>query len=110
MTEAVVPYRVVYSERVRQRLATLGEEAGRRRDREVFAAALKEFDRRLRLYPQFGDPLMDLTSEQGGIWNGIIRPLSMRYAIYEERRLVTVTALPILLPRTGAATDAGPNE
>jgi hypothetical protein len=109
MTEPLVPYRVAYSERVRQRLATLAEEAGRRGDRETFAAALKEFDRRLRLYPQFGDPLMDLTSEQGRIWNGIIRPLAMRYAIYEDRRL-TVTALPILLPRADAATDAGPNE
>src|SRR5438874_5510713 len=69
------PYRVEYSERVRQR-----------GDGEEFLAALKEFDRRLRIYPQFGEPLVDLTKEPGQVWIGTVRPLAMRYGGLEERR------------------------
>jgi hypothetical protein len=101
VTEPVAPYRVVYSERVRQRLKALAGEAAQRGDGEQFAAALKEFHRRLCIYPQFGDPLLDLTAEPGQIYNGIIRPLAMRYGIYEDRRLVVVAALPVLLPMRG---------
>jgi hypothetical protein len=66
-----------------------------------FAAALKEFDRLLHLYPQFGEPLTDLTLETGQVWRGTVAPLVMRYAIYEERRLVVVAAPPLLLPNSG---------
>jgi hypothetical protein len=30
----------------------------------------------------------------------VIRPLVARYAVLEERRLVVLTALPVLLPKT----------
>jgi len=62
---APVPYRVVYSERVRQRLLALADVARERGDGEAFLAALKEFHRRLCLYPQFGEPLTELTQELG---------------------------------------------
>jgi hypothetical protein len=91
------PYRVVYSERVRERLLTLADIARQRGDGESFLAALKEFDRRLRLYPQFGGPLIDLTSESGQVWIGIVRPLSMRYSVLDERRVVMIAAIPVLL-------------
>jgi len=94
------PYRVVYSERVRQRLLTLADVARRRGDGEAFVAALREFDRRLRLYPQFGDPLADLTREPGQVCIGIVRPLAMHYGIFEERRVVMVAAIPVLLPKS----------
>ena len=59
--EAPVPYRVVYSERARESLRELVARARKRGlGRQVLDAA-KEIDRRLRLYPQFGEPLMDLT-------------------------------------------------
>ncbi len=93
-----VPYRVVYSERVRQRLLALADVARERGDGEAFLGAVKEFHRRLYLYPQFGEPLVDLTQESGQVWIGIIRPLAMRYAVFDERRVVMVTALPVLLP------------
>jgi hypothetical protein len=70
-----------------------------RGDGEAFAAAYRELDRLLRLYPQFGDPLIDLTAVPGIIYNGIIPPLSIRYGVYEDRRLVLVVAMPVLLPR-----------
>jgi hypothetical protein len=61
----------------------------------------------LRLYPQFGDPQIDLTGESGIIYNGIIPPLCMRYGVYESRRLVLVVAPPVLMPM--ARPDAQAN-
>ena len=95
-----VPYRVVYSERVRQRLLALADAARERGDGQAFLAALKEFHRRLCLYPQFGEPLIDLAQEMGQVWIGIVRPLAMRYGVFDERRVVMVAALPVLLPKS----------
>jgi hypothetical protein len=93
------PYRVVYSERVRRRLLALADVARERGDGEAFLAALKEFHRRLCLYPQFGEPLSDLTQQSGQVWLGIVRPLAMRYGVFDERRVVTVAEIPVLLPQ-----------
>ena len=97
---APAPYRVAYSERVRQRLLALADVARERGDGEAFLEALKEFHRRLGLYPQFGEPLIDLTQEVGQVWIGIVRPLAMRYGVFDERRVVMVAALPVLLPKS----------
>ncbi len=97
---APVGYRVVYAERVRQRLLALADVARERGDGDAFVAAVKEIHRRLCLYPQFGEPLFDLTQEAGQVWLGIVRPLSMRYGILEDRRVVMVSELPVLLPRS----------
>jgi hypothetical protein len=77
-------------------LASMAKQRG---DGDQFADALIEFNRRLHLYPQFGDPHIDLKNEPGQIYHGIIRPLSMRYTVYEDRRLVLVGDLPFLLPK-----------
>ena len=95
------PYRVTYSERVRQRLLALADLARERGDGEAFFDALKEFHRRLCLYPQFGEPLIDLTQDVGQVWLGIVRPLAMRYGVFDERRAVMVAAFPVLLPKSG---------
>ena len=95
-----VPYRVVYSERVRQRLLALADVARERGDGETFLAAVKEFHRRLCLYPQFGEPLIDLTQEPGQVWIGIVRPLAMRYGVFDERRVVMVATIPVLFPKS----------
>jgi hypothetical protein len=92
-------YRVVYSERVRQRLLALADVSRERGDGEAFLAALKEFHRRLCLYPQFGEPLVDLAQELGQVWIGFVRPIAMRYGVFDERRVVMVAAIPVLLPR-----------
>ena len=97
-TSGPVPYRVAYSERVRQRLLALADVARERGDGEALLAAVKEFHRRLCLYPQFGEPLVDLTQESGQVWIGIIRPLARRYAVFDKLRIVMVTAPPVLLP------------
>lgn len=93
------PYHVEYSGRVRQRLAALADVARERGDGEAFVAALREFDRRLRLYPQFGEQLTDLRHEPGQIWIGSVPPLTMRYAVFDERRTVVVAAIPVLMPQ-----------
>ena len=95
-----VPYRVVYSERVRQRLLALADMARERGDSDAFVAAVKEIHRRLCLYPQFGEPLFDLTQEAGQVWLVIVRPLSMRYGVLDDRRVVMVSELPVLLPKS----------
>jgi hypothetical protein len=96
------PYRVAYSEQVRQRLLALADVARERGDGEAFLAAVKEFHRLLSLYPQFGEPLVDLTQEPGQVWIGIIRPLAMRYGVFDARRVVMVAALPVLLPKSAS--------
>jgi hypothetical protein len=100
-SDAPIPYRVVYSERVRD---TLRELVARARESGLgpeVVAAVKEIDRRLRVYPQFGEPLVELTQESGQVWVGAVPPLVVRYAVYEERRLVMV-AVPILpMPGSG---------
>lgn len=95
-----VPYRVVYLERVRQRLLALADIARERGDGDAFVAAVKEIHRRLCLYPQFGEPLFDLTQEAGQVWLGIVRPLSIRYGVLDDRRVVMVSELPVLLPKS----------
>lgn len=80
------------------RLQELVEAAKARGDGEEFLAALGEFHRRLRLYPQFGDPLVDLLHEEGEIRLGVVPPLAMRYGVLEARRLVFVATRPVLMP------------
>ena len=99
-----MPYRVEYSEQVRQRLLALADMARQRGDGAEFVTALKEFDRRLRIYPQFGEQLVDLKKEPGQVWIGTVRPLTMRYGVFDERRLVIVLAIPVLLPMSKPET------
>jgi hypothetical protein len=96
----------VFSAFVERRLLELSIEATARGDGPAFAAAVREFRRRLAVYPQFGDPLIDLTAEPGIVYNGIIPPLSIRYGVNEERRLVLVGAPPVLLPMEKPNTEA----
>lgn len=93
------PYRVTLSGRVFDKVRELAAAAARG-DGEAFLAAPREFDHRLRVYPQFGDPLVDLWEEVGQIRIGIVPPLAMRYAVFEERRQVFVAALPVLMPKS----------
>jgi hypothetical protein len=94
------PYRVSYSEHVRQRLLGLADIARERGDGEAFLAALKEFHRRLCVYPQFGEPLIELQQEPGQVWIGVVRPLAMGYGVPDDRRLVMAAALRVLLPKS----------
>jgi len=71
-------YQVSLSGRVYDRVRELAIVAKERGDGEAFLAALREFYRRLQVYPQFGDPLVDLLAEAGQIRIGIVPPLAVR--------------------------------
>jgi hypothetical protein len=97
---------MVYSDAVKQRLRELSDVAIARGNGPAFLRALTAFVDRLRVYPQFGDPIMDMALEEGQIRLGILRPLSMRYGVYEETRLVICGSLPILLPMAISEAEA----
>jgi hypothetical protein len=100
-TDGAQPYRVVYSEVVREALRDLLILARDRGVSEPFLQAVRDIDHRLRWYPQFGDPVIDLKHEAGQIWIGTVPPLVVRYAIFEERRLVFVSIPLMPLPGSG---------
>lgn len=102
------PYTVEYSGAALARLRLLARQAAERGDGPEFASALRELHRRLVLYPQFGDPIIDLTEGGGQVRVGIVRPLSMRYGVHEDRKLVFCAAPPVLLPM--ARPDAPADE
>jgi hypothetical protein len=64
-------------------------------------SALQEIDRRLHLYPQFGQPLRDLHLQPLQVWVGVVPPLVVQYVLDDERKLVMI-GVPILpLPNSG---------
>jgi hypothetical protein len=95
------PYRVSYSEDVQQQLRTLGRRAKERGMAGEFVAALRALDARLRIYPQFGEPLRDLTHQVGQIWIGTIPPLVVRYSVLDLKRVVMVVLPVAILPHSG---------
>ncbi len=99
-TEVPQRYQVSVSSWVREKLIELADQAKARGDGGAFVAALREFHRRLEIYPQFGDPLMDLSQDEGQIRLGIVPPLAMRYGVLENRRWVFLAARPVLLPKS----------
>jgi hypothetical protein len=95
------PYQVVYSELCRERLRELGTKAVAARREAEFAEALRELDRRLRVYPQFGEPYSDLMHDVGQHYRGAVPPLVVWYTVFDDRRLVVVAQAPQFLPNSG---------
>jgi hypothetical protein len=95
------PYHVAYSERVRNGVRALIRIAKARGLGEEVLAALKEIDRRLQVYPQFGEPLCNLKLEPAQLWIGTVPPLVVRYVLDEEKRLVMIPVPIRPLPGSG---------
>jgi hypothetical protein len=95
------PYRVSYTPFVRNELEKLIDRAKERDLEAQVRAAAKEIDRRLQIYPQYGDPLIDLSLAPGQIRSFTIPPLVVRYALYDDLRLVIVATPIATLPRSG---------
>jgi hypothetical protein len=94
-------YRVIYSEFVRGELLRLFDRAkARGLGRQVYDA-VQAINDRLRIYPQFGEPLYDLKLEPGQVWLGTVPPLTVRYVLIEARRLVMVVIPFTPLPGCG---------
>jgi len=98
---SLVPYRVVYSERVRTDLRELLTRAVACGLGQQALTALREIDTRLRVDPQFGEPLRDLKTEGETLWIGTIPPMVVQYVIDEERRSVFVVVPLKPLPESG---------
>ena len=90
--ESPVPYRVSYSDVVKQKLSSLAEEALARGVGQEYLACVKDIDKRLRISPQFGGPLLDLLLKPSQLWIGTVWPLVSSYTLDEDRRLVMVVA------------------
>ena len=67
---------------------------------QEYLAAAREIDCRLRIYPQFGEPLKDLQLKPSQLWIGSIWPIVVRYTVDDERRMVFVVAPFLLLPKS----------
>ncbi len=63
--------------------------------------AVKTIDYRLHVYPQFGEPLRDLKTQNETIWTAIVEPFLVEYVIDEERRMVFVVVPFKALPQFG---------
>ena len=76
-----IPYGVSYSGNVREKLKSFANKASEQGLGQEYLASLKEFDYRLRIYPQFGEPLLDLKLKPSQLWIGVVWPLVMRYSL-----------------------------
>jgi len=69
-------------------------------------AAVRDIDHRLRIYPQFGQPLYDLSVPRARLWVGTVPPLIVHYVLVEAddagqgRRVIVVRPF-THLPRSG---------
>jgi hypothetical protein len=95
------PYAVSYSQRVREEFVQLVTRARTRGLDATVLAAAKEIDRRLQVYPQFGQPLWKLSVEPAELWIGVVPPLVVHYVLDEDRRQVMVVLPFRPLPHSG---------
>lgn len=96
-----LPYRVSYSQRVRDELVRLVARARARGLSPQVLTAVREIDRRLQVYPQFGQPLRNLSVDPAQLWIGVVAPLVVHYVLDEDRREVSVILPFQPLPRSG---------
>jgi hypothetical protein len=97
----ITPYDVSYSQRVRDEFVQLVTQARAAGLAPTILAAAKEIDRRLHIYPQFGQPLRKLSVEPAEMWIGVVPPLVVHYVLDEERRQVMVVLPFRTLSRAG---------
>jgi len=99
--ESPLLYRVSYSGRVREALRELVLHAREVNLGEQVLAAIREIDNRLHLYPQFGQPLRDLSVQPAQLWIGVVKPLVVLYVLGESSRQVSILHPITPLPRCG---------
>ncbi|HZV07990.1 MAG TPA: hypothetical protein VE999_23100 [Gemmataceae bacterium] len=95
------PYRVSYTDFVRNGLANLIARAKERGLEAQVRAATRDIDYRLHIFPQFGDPVIDLSLASSQMRIGTVAPLVVKYALYEDLRLVIVSIPIATLPHSG---------
>jgi hypothetical protein len=95
------PYDLIYSGLVHDEFAALLARAKRRGKHRPLAEAAKIIDYRLRVYPQFGEPIRDSAYGSAKEWTAIVPPVFVRYVLFEERRVVNVVYPITPLSRSG---------
>ncbi len=87
-------YEVVVSKRVGGIIKQLHQRAARRGEGQQFLAALRTIHHRLQAEPQvFGEPLFHLPALKLLIYQVIVAPLVVHYALHQERPLVIVRSV-----------------
>ncbi len=95
------PYDVTYSGLVLDEFAALIARAKIHGNHQPLVDAARTIHHRLRVYPQFGEPIRDSIAESAQEWIAFVEPLVVHYVIYEERRVVCVVSPMTPLPRSG---------
>jgi hypothetical protein len=97
----LVPYDVFYSGVVLDEFAALIARAKFHGNHRPLVDAATTIHHRLRVYPQFGEPIRDSIVESAQEWIAFAEPLVVHYVIYEVRRVVCVVSPMMPLPRSG---------
>jgi hypothetical protein len=100
-TPSPTPYQVIPSGRVAAELKALVKRAAATGFGHQALSALKEIERILRIYPQFGEPRRDLTMVGETAWAMTIPPLYVEYIIDELNRVVYIVIPFKALPNSG---------
>ena len=101
-SDAVPPYRVVYSDRRRAHVKQLLERASQQGRFAELAQAIRDIDTRLHWVPlDFGEPLQDYLELRIVELVGVVSPLVVKYGIDEDRRIVYISLPFGLLPKSG---------
>ncbi len=102
-TPSPVPYRVIISGRVNAELRGLIQRAQAAGFTWQLLAALKDLQRILSIYPQYGDPLRNLATPGETVYAAAFPPLYVEYIIDEPTRSVFIVIPIKALPNAGFA-------
>jgi hypothetical protein len=97
----LVPYRVEVSGRVSAEVKALHARITDPRGRLELINALLTIDHVLRIYPQFGEPLRNLTTIGQTLYAAVFPPLFVEYVIDEPNRTVYIGMPFKHLPKSG---------
>jgi hypothetical protein len=90
-------YAVKVSEQLKDTIRRLHEQAAQRGRGQQFLAALRAIHDRLRSDPlRFGEPLFRLPALKLLVFQVIVSPVVVDYAVHEEKRLVLVKGVNVL--------------
>ena len=94
------PFQIAFSGAIAEALRQLQRRASRQRRGEEFLLALRRVVERLHTDPhEFGEPLYRLTALRMLVRCAVIRPLSVDFAVCEDRPLVVIKAVKLLALR-----------
>ena len=95
-----IRYSVSCSRRVTDEFRRLLAQASERGMKTKLQSALAEINRRLAIYPQFGQPISDLNKKPLQIWIGVVAPLVVRYVLDDDNKRIFVGTPMQLLPKS----------